>query len=63
MKTKTKRIYLLIFALVAMVAGVNAEPTAYAEYQISWGKLTFKYGEMPASSAATVYWDVSNTGV
>ena len=62
MKTKTKRIYLLIFALVAMVAGVNAEPTAYAEYQIGWGKLTFKYGEIPASSAATVYWDVSDTG-
>ena len=62
MKTKTKRIYLLIFALVAMVAGVNAEPTAYAEYQIGWGKLTFKYGEMPTSSAATVYWDVSDTG-
>ena len=62
MKTKTKRIYLLIFALVAMVAGVNAEPTAYAEYQIGYGKLTFKYGEMPTSSAGTMYWDVTSTG-
>ena len=62
MKTKTKRIYLLIVALVAMVAGANAEPTAYAEYRIGYGKLTFKYGEMPTSSAGTMYWDVTSTG-
>ncbi len=46
MKTKTKRIYLLIFALVAMVSGAKAESTAYAEYKDS--TLTFKFGELPA---------------
>ena len=28
-----KKIYLLIFVFVMMVANVGAEPTAYAEYQ------------------------------
>ena len=58
MKTKTKRIYLLIFALVAMVSGAKAESTAYAVY--SNGTLTFMYGEKPKNE--TYCYDVSNTG-
>ena len=38
-----KKIYLLIFVFVMMVANVGAEPTAYAEYQD--GVLVFRYGE------------------
>ena len=52
-----KKIYLLIFVFVMMVANVGAEPTAYAEYQD--GVLVFKYGEKPNKS--NVY-DASDTG-
>jgi hypothetical protein len=52
MKTKTKRIYLLIFALVTMVIGVKADPHAYAVYKD--GTLTFKYGE-PSDEAYSFY--------
>ena len=58
MKTNTKRIYLLIFALMTMVLSVNADPTAYAVY--SNGTLTFMYGEKPKN--VTYCYDVSNTG-
>ena len=52
-----KKIYLLIFVFVMMVANVGAEPTAYAEYQD--GVLVFRYGEKPNKS--NVY-DASDTG-
>ena len=52
MKTKTKRIYLLIFALVTMVIGVKADPHGYAVYKD--GTLTFKYGE-PSDEAYSFY--------
>lgn len=54
---KFKKVYLLIFVFVMMVANVGAEPTAYAEYQ--GGVLVFKYGEKPNES--NVY-DASDTG-
>ena len=57
MKTITKRIYLLIFALVTMVIGVKADPYAYAVYKD--GTLTFKYGE-PSDEAYSFY--VHDTG-
>ena len=57
MKTKTKRIYLLIFALVTMVIGVKADPYAYAVYKD--GTLTFKYGE-PSDEAYS--FNAENTG-
>ncbi len=57
MKTKTKRIYLLIFALVTMVIGVKADPYGYAVYKD--GTLTFKYGE-PSDEAYS--FNAENTG-
>jgi surface protein len=57
MKTITKRFLVLFVAIVTMVIGANATPTAYAEYSDS--TLTFKYGTMPAG---TYVYDVSNTG-
>ena len=57
MKTTTKRFLVLFVAIVTMVIGANATPTAYAEYSDS--TLTFKYGTMPAG---TYVYDVSNTG-
>ena len=65
MKRKTNlknRFLFTVMMLMTMLVSVNAEPTAYAEYQIGYGKLTFKYGEMPTSSAGTIYWDVTSTG-
>ena len=52
-----KKIYLLIFALVIMVASAKAAPTAYAEFSVH--TLTFKYGEMPSSGYV---FDVTDTG-
>ena len=52
-----KKIYLLIFVLVMMVASAKATPTAYAVY--SDGTLTFKYGEKPTNEAFC--FDAANT--
>ena len=52
-----KKIYLLILALVIVVASAKAAPTAYAVY--SGGTLTFKYGEMPSSGYV---FDATDTG-
>ena len=58
MKTKTKRIYLLLIALVAMVTVTNAEPNAYAVYR--GGTLTFKFVERPTNE--TYCFNAWNTG-
>ena len=53
-----KKICLLIFVFLMVVASAKAAPTAYAEY--SGGTFTFKYGEMPTGKAYC--FDVSDTG-
>ena len=52
-----KKICLLIFVFLMVVASAKAAPTAYAEYQD--GVLVFRYGEKPNKS--NVY-DASDTG-
>lgn len=61
MKTKTKRIYLLIFALVAMAIGAKAEDVPYAEliYANEQYTLYFKYGELPESTSNDWIYDLS----
>ena len=58
MKTITKRFLILFLAIVTMVIGANATPTAYAVYR--GGTLTFKFGERPTNE--TYCFNASNTG-
>ena len=58
MKTTTKRFLVLFVAIVTMVIGANATPTAYAVYR--GGTLTFKFGERPTNE--TYCFNASNTG-
>ena len=58
MKTITKRFLVLFLAIVTMVIGANATPTAYAVYR--GGTLTFKFGERPTNE--TYCFNASNTG-
>ncbi len=58
MKTITKRFLILFLAVVTMVIGANATPTAYAVYR--GGTLTFKFGERPTNE--TYCFNASNTG-
>ena len=51
-----KKIYLLIFVFVMMVANVGAEPTAYAEYQD--GVLVFRYGEKNMGVYTSQLWHI-----
>ena len=65
MKTITKRIYLLIFALVTMVIGVKAASVPYAELinandpKYEQYTLYFKYGELPESTSNDWIYDLS----
>ncbi len=58
MKTKTKRIYLLIFALVTMLTGAKADPASPYAYIENDSILCFTVGTLPETNA----WEVSNTG-
>ena len=58
MKTKTKRIYLLIFALVTMLTGAKADPAFPYAYIENDSILCFTVGTLPETNA----WEVSNTG-
>ena len=58
MKTKTKRIYLLIFALVTMLTGDKADPAFPYAYIENDSILCFTVGTLPETNA----WEVSNTG-
>ncbi|MBR6191340.1 MAG: BspA family leucine-rich repeat surface protein [Prevotella sp.] len=58
MKTKTKRIYLLIFALVTMLTSAKADPAFPYAYIENDSILCFTVGALPETNA----WEVSNTG-
>ncbi|MCR5070009.1 MAG: BspA family leucine-rich repeat surface protein, partial [Prevotella sp.] len=53
-----KKIYFLIYALVALSMNANAVRVPYAEYTESDNTLTFRYGEMPSSNTCfSITWN------